>query len=264
MLSAASRANALAARLASAAVMLVLAAAAPATDAAAPAAASMPTEQQIKMLEVQCRQAPNFCQPHFELGKALCKKAGGMKKGCPEQATLYRRAVSELRVAIRKGKGNATSQSANQYLMTLPKDVVAPRTDADTPMIAAAHGINGLMRGGEASKPKVLEFYASWCQPCKMLKPLIEKAKTTYGDKVEFVSYNVDDPKTEKLIEDYEVSPIPTLIFLGPDNQVVSYAIGFSGETGINNGLKKILTASEPTPSAPSTPSASVPTPPSI
>lgn len=265
MLRAVSRANALAVRMAAAVALLVLAGGARSTDAAAPTAPAVPTEQQIKMLEVQCRQAPNSCQPHFDLGKALCKKAGAMKKGCSEQMTLYRRAVSELRVAIRKGKGNATSQAANQYLMMLPKDVVAPRTDADTPMIAAAHGISGLTRGAETAKPKVLEFYASWCQPCKMLKPLIEKAKTAYGDKVDFVSYNVDDPKTEKLIEDYEVSPIPTLIFLGPDNQVVSYAIGFSGETGINSGLKKILTAGEPAPATlkPS-PSASAPTSSSI
>ena len=84
MLSAAGRANALAARTLAAAVIMVLAASTPATDAAAPAAPTMPTDQQIKMLEVQCRQAPNSCQPHFDLGKALCKKAGGMKKGCPE------------------------------------------------------------------------------------------------------------------------------------------------------------------------------------
>lgn len=175
-----------------------------------------------------------------------------MRKDCPEQLSLYKRGVNELRLAIRKGKGSPNAMAANQYLMSLPKHVVAPRTDSDTPLIAATHGIAGLNRGGDAAKPKVLEFYAAWCQPCKMLKPLIEKAKTEYADKVEFVSYNVDDPKTEKLIEDYEVSPIPTLIFLAADNQVVSYSIGFSGETGIKAGLKKILTADavQPVPAA--------------
>lgn len=208
---------------------------------AAPAAQSVPTDAQIKVLEQAVKQNPAACAAHLNLGKALCKKAGAMKKGCPEQTATYRRGVSALRAAIRKGKGNALAQAANQYLMSLPKNVVAPRTDSDTPFIAVTHGLGGLSRGADAGKPKVLEFYASWCQPCKMLKPLIEKAKTEYGDKIDFVSYNVDDPKTEKLINDYEVSPIPTLIFLGPDNQVLSYSIGFSGETGINSGLQKVL-----------------------
>jgi thiol-disulfide isomerase/thioredoxin len=222
-------------------------------DAAAPSRQSVAiaTDAQIKVLEQAVKQNPNACAGHLNLGKTLCKKAAAMKKGCSEQTAAYRRGVNELRVAIRKGKGNAMSVAANHYLMRLPKHVIAPRTDSDTPLIAVTHGLCGLSRGGDGAKPKVLEFYASWCQPCKMLKPLIEKAKTEYGDKIEFVSYNVDDPTTEKLMEDYEVSPIPTLIFLGADNQVISYSIGYSGETGIHTGLKKILASSSPTTTAP-------------
>lgn len=226
-------------------------------DAATPVPGKVvPTEAQIKVMEQAVAKNPSACEPHFALGKSLCARAAAQPKGGPLQVAGYKRGVNELRQAIRKGKGNATAVAANAYLMSLPKGVIAPRTDMDTPLIAATHGISGLNRGGEASKPKVLEFYAAWCQPCQKLKPLMEKAKTEYGDKVEFVSYNVDDPNTEKLIEDYEVSPIPTLIFLAPDNQVVSYSIGFSGETGISTGLKKIL-ASEPA----ATPSAALPVP---
>lgn len=181
----------------------------------------------------------NSCECRLGLGKSLCK-IGAAEKG-EKQKETYKRAVKELRSAIRLGKGNAHSAEANAIMLTLPKALTAPKMGADTPMIALAHGLRGMDRGDGEAKPKVLEFYASWCEPCKQLKPLIEKARSTYGDKVEFISYNIDDPKSEKIVEDYEVSPIPTLIFLDPSNQVITYSIGYSGENGLKAGMKKIL-----------------------
>lgn len=187
-------------------------------------------------------QYKNSCECRLGLGKSLCI-LGSTQKG-EAQASLYKRAAKELKVAIRLGKGSANSLEANRILLTkLPSAYTAPRMGADTPMIAMAHGLRGRDRsmGGGESKPKILEFTASWCEPCKQLKPIWEKAKTTYGDRVEFLSYDIDDPKSEKIIDDYEVSPIPTLIFLDSSNQVITYSIGYSGENGIKAGIKKIV-----------------------
>lgn len=185
-------------------------------------------------------QYKNSCECRLGLGKSLCKVAS-TQKGNDQQAS-YKRAVKELRTAVKLGKGSANAIEANSIMLTLPKNLTAPKMGADTPMIAMANGIRGMDRGtGEAPKPKVLEFYASWCEPCKQLKPFVEKAKSQYADKVEFVSYNIDDPKAEKIVEDYEVSPIPTLIFLDNSNQVLTYSIGYSGENGLKAGMKKIL-----------------------
>lgn len=173
------------------------------------------------------------------LGKALCKLAANQKG--QQQTETYKKAIKELRLAMRLGRGSAKSIEANSVLLSLPKIATAPKTGAETPMIAMANGIRGMERGGGPSKPKILEFYAPWCQPCKQLKPFIEKAKNEYAEQVEFVTYNIDDPKSAKIVEDYEVSPIPTLIFLDSTNQVMSYSIGYSGESGIKAGIKKIL-----------------------
>lgn len=182
----------------------------------------------------------NSCECRLGLGKSLCKVATVQKGG--QQSETYKRAVKELRTAVKLGKGSANAIEANSIMLSLPKNITAPKIGADTPMIAMANGIRGMDRGtGEASRPKVLEFYAAWCEPCKQLKPIMEKAKTQYGEKVEFVSYNIDDPKTEKVVEDYEISPIPTLIFLDSTNQVLTYSIGYSGENGLKAGMKKIL-----------------------
>ena len=185
------------------------------------------------------------CECRLNLGKSLCQVAGAMSKGCPEQIATYKKGAAQLRKAIRVGRGSVNAVAANVLLMSLPHSIIAPKTGEDTPMIALAHGIRGLDRGsGAESRPKILEFYASWCEPCKQLKPLMEKVKSQYGDQVEFISYNVDDPEVEKIVEDYEVSPIPTLIFLDDANQVVTYSVGYSGEAGLQKGLKKILSKS--------------------
>lgn len=206
--------------------------------------AALTQKQYAKALQIydaaaKTDQYKNSCECRLGLGKSLCLVAKTQKG--TDQATTYKRAVKELRTAIRLGKGSPNAREANIVMMSLPKNVLAPKTGADTPMIALAHGLRGMDRGGEAAKPKVLEFTAKWCEPCKQLKPIIAKAKSDYADRVEFITVDIDDPKSEKIIEDYEVSPIPTLIFLDSSNQVITYSVGYSGENGLKAGIKKIV-----------------------
>lgn len=185
--------------------------------------------QAVKDLEEVVKKTPNSCEGHLLLGKALCK----MKN--------YARAKQHLRTAIKVGKGSVNAQQANQLLMSLPRTLVAPKTGADTRMISAILGIGGRDRGAGEPKPTVIDFYASWCKPCKDLTPLLEKAKAQYGDKVKFMKVDVDDPNNEQIVEQYEVSPIPTVVFLNPEGEVITYSIGFAGEQAVSDGIKKIL-----------------------
>jgi len=184
----------------------------------------------VSLLEEAVKREPRSCEAHLCLGQAYLKLKN------------FAKARQHLRTAIRVGQGSANAQKANQCLMSLPRTVIAPRTGGNTRMIALNLGLLSTDRGdGGPSKPTVLDFYASWCQPCKQLEPLIAKAKSEYGEQVNFVSVNVDDPNNEQIVDQYGVSPIPTLVFLSPDGEVVTYSIGFSGENSINTGLKKIL-----------------------
>lgn len=189
--------------------------------------------------------APGSCECHFCLGHALCEKARTQKAAHNADAQKnYLAARRELRTAIRVGRGNDISKKANAYMVAnLPPSLMRPRTGDGTEMIAARLGLHGQDRGaGGVARAQIFEFYAPWCKPCNDLKPVLAKLKRQYGDQVEIKSFNVDDDAAQDVIDQYEVSPIPTIIYLTPDSKVVGYTIGYSGEGNVTKQLHKILT----------------------
>jgi thioredoxin 1 len=60
----------------------------------------------------------------------------------------------------------------------------------------------------------VVDFYAEWCNPCKMLSPIMEELATEYKDnpKVKIVKVNVG--KSPQLAEKYDIISIPTILFI--------------------------------------------------
>lgn len=66
----------------------------------------------------------------------------------------------------------------------------------------------------KSSKPTLVDFYASWCGPCKMQSPIIEQLKEKIGDEAKILKVDVD--KNQALAMQYRVMSIPTLmIFKG-------------------------------------------------
>jgi thiol-disulfide isomerase/thioredoxin len=193
---------------------------------------------ELTKAEKQLGTAPGSCECHFLLGKAQCLKA----KKVNDKEKL-REAKRQLRTAIRVGRGNAISKMANEFMMAnLPADMLTPRVGDGTEMIAAKLGLRGADRGsGGAAKPQIFEFYADWCEPCKLLEPVMAKIKTQYGDQVEVTRINVDDKNNADMLDQYDVSPIPTVIYLNPDGQVVGYSIGFSGEKSVQKEMQKLI-----------------------
>jgi len=59
--------------------------------------------------------------------------------------------------------------------------------------------------------PVVADFYATWCGPCRMLSPMLDKLAGGYADKIKFVKINVDE--SPGLAQNFQVEAIPTLIF---------------------------------------------------
>lgn len=64
----------------------------------------------------------------------------------------------------------------------------------------------------EAEVPVLIDFWANWCGPCRMMSPIIDKIAEEMGDKVKVCKVNVDE--NHELAEKYEIMTIPAFIIL--------------------------------------------------
>ena len=60
------------------------------------------------------------------------------------------------------------------------------------------------------NKPVLVDFYADWCQPCKMVTPILQKVKQDLGEKVRIIKINVDN--NPAISAKYGIRSIPTLM----------------------------------------------------
>jgi len=83
----------------------------------------------------------------------------------------------------------------------------------------------------------LVDFYADWCGPCKMLSPIIDKLTETYKGKASIYKMNTD--KSETVTDTYEICSLPTLLFF-KDGEVVEKLTGFQSEGTISKILESL------------------------
>lgn len=84
----------------------------------------------------------------------------------------------------------------------------------------------------------VVDFWADWCAPCKMIEPIMEELAEEYGDKVFFGKLNVDSEQEAAM--EYQVSSIPAVLFF-KDGELADRSIGAVPKEQLEENLKDLL-----------------------
>ena len=84
----------------------------------------------------------------------------------------------------------------------------------------------------------VIDFSATWCNPCRMLAPVLEEVSNDFEGKVSF--FNVDVDENPDLAQQFEVQSIPAVAFI-KDGKLVDMRVGFAPKDSVSSFIEKNL-----------------------
>lgn len=90
----------------------------------------------------------------------------------------------------------------------------------------------------KGERPTIIDFYADWCGPCKMLAPIFEKVSKEYEGKVDF--FKIDTEDQPELASLFQVSSIPSILFIPADSQP-QMAQGALPEANLKQAIEEIF-----------------------
>lgn len=91
-----------------------------------------------------------------------------------------------------------------------------------------------------STQPVVVDFYATWCGPCRELEPLLDRVAGGYTGKIKFVKVNVDE--SPGLAQNYEVQAIPLVLFF-KDGKLADRIVGLPAEADLKSKLDALVAA---------------------
>ncbi len=90
----------------------------------------------------------------------------------------------------------------------------------------------------EGDLPAIIDFYADWCQPCKILSPIIDELSTEYDGKVNF--YKVNTEVEQELAAVFGIRSIPSMLFI-PSDDKPQMATGALPKDQLKNVISDVL-----------------------
>ena len=83
------------------------------------------------------------------------------------------------------------------------------------------------------AKYLLLDFWAPWCNPCKLMKPIIDEIEKEYD--VEIQRINID--KDSAMVQQYNISSVPTYILIKEDGEILNFVVGARAKAGFVKAL---------------------------
>jgi thioredoxin 1 len=95
----------------------------------------------------------------------------------------------------------------------------------------------------EGNVPCMIDFYADWCGPCKMVAPVLEELQKEYGNNL--VIYKVDTEQEQELAGMFGIQSIPSLLFVPVDGQP-QMAMGALPKATFEKAIEDVLKVKKP------------------
>ncbi len=88
-------------------------------------------------------------------------------------------------------------------------------------------------------KPIVIDFWATWCGPCRRITPIIEQLAEEYAGRVSVGKCDVEE--SEDLAAQFGITSVPTIVFLNADAQPVNRMVGVQSKARLEEEIRKLL-----------------------
>jgi thioredoxin 1 len=100
---------------------------------------------------------------------------------------------------------------------------------------------NTFAAGGGGGSPQVIDFYTTWCGPCKRLAPILAEIESSMGSRVSFKRLDCEAPENEATVQKFNIDAYPTVVFLDRSGREVKRMVGLYDKNAYVAQIEKLI-----------------------